>query len=469
MNMLPGSVRSVFISFVKALVVVSGIAALIGIQNVQAARIYVNASAAASGANGLSWAKAFPTLQQALDKALVTAEADDIWIAQGTYVPTKIYAPNNQLGGTSMSTDAKLATFDLPDNVRLYGGFLGNESSLDKRKPDKYHTILSGRGILWHVVTAGNDVAHSGVTATLDGLTIRDGNAQGPNPGPFATLFAPFAYEHDYGGGLYVAFGSNITVNNVQFLNNVANQDGGGMFANNSTIVITSSYFANNSAGTRGGALEVLNTFEGSTAHTSKISSTIFDSNISGLFGGAIVGEGGMPNLASYMDIDLSTFVNNYAIEGGALVTYMNGYLNVSNSSFNKNIARNGDGGAILNGRAGAHGGGFQVIAYDVGTTVTNSRFVGNSAPAGNGGAIASLQDNYFLSGDKSNYRLTVTDSDVHANDAGGNGGGIYLNVSTATLTNNNLGGNHAAIGRAIYASQSRLNGSDVSLYTADH
>ena len=410
-------------------------------------------------------------------------------------------------------------------------------------------------------MTAGNDVAHSGVTATLDGLTIRDGNAQGPNPGPFATLFAPFAYEHDYGGGLYVAFGSNITVNNVQFLNNVANQDGGGMFANNSTIVITSSYFANNSAGTRGGALEVLNTFEGSTAHTSKISSTIFDSNISGLFGGAIVGEGGLPNPASSMDINLSTFVNNEAIEGGAivfdtltttvrnssfqdnvasvnagaiattnvvntiiwqtffqipppiffvtsvtncdfsgnvaegnqsihdtgmfggpaasginfalgggaLVTYMNGYLNVSNSSFNKNIARNGDGGAILNGRAGAHGGGFQVIAYDVGTTVTNSRFVGNSAPAGNGGAIASLQDNYFLSGDKSNYRLTVTDSDVHANDAGGNGGGIYLNVSTATLTNNNLGGNHAAIGRAIYASQSRLNGSDVSLYTADH
>jgi predicted outer membrane repeat protein len=95
---------------------------------------------------------------------------------------------------------------------------------------------------------------------------------------------------------------------------------------------------------------------------------------------------------------------------------------------------------------------------------VTNSRFVGNSAPDGNGGAIASLQDNYFQSGDKSNYRLTVTNSDVHANDAGGNGGGIYLNVSTATLTNNNLSGNHAALGRAVYASQSTLNGSNVTL-----
>ena len=560
MPMLLASVHRVFISFAKAMLLVSAAAVLTGIQTAHAARIYVNANAAASGADGLSWGRALPTLQQALDKALITPEADDIWIAQGTYVPTKIYAPNNLPGGGSTQNVSLLATFDLPHNVNLYGGFAGNESSLDQRSPDKYRTVLTGSGVLWHVVTAGNDVAKTGVTAALDGLTIRDGNAQGPSPAPFATLFGPFAYEHDYGGGLYVAFGSNITVNNVQFLNNVANQDGGGMFANNSNVTITNSRFVSNSAGTRGGALEVLNTFEGSTAHTSKIKNTVFDSNVSGLFGGAIVGEGGIPNPASSMDIDQSVFVNNKSIEGGAivfdtltttvrnssfqrnvasvnagaisttnvvntiiwqtffhapppvffattvsncdfsenvaegdqgvhdtgmfggpaasginfplgggaLVTYMNGRLNVSGSSFNKNLARNGDGGAILNGRSGASGGGFNVIAYDVETKVTDSRFVGNRAPTGSGGAIASMQDNYFMSGDKSNYRLTVADSDIHANDAGIYGGGIYLKVSTATLTNNNLGGNHAPTGRAVFALDSRVNGSTVSPYIAD-
>ena len=90
------------------------------------------------------------------------------------------------------------------------------------------------------------------------------------------------------------------------------------------------------------------------------------------------------------------------------------------------------------------------------------------SAHFRSGGAIASMQDNYFMSGDKSNYRLTVANSDLHANDAGIYGGGIYLNVSTATLTNNNLGGNHAPTGRAVFALQSTVNGSTVSPYIAD-
>jgi len=51
----------------------------------------------------------------------------------------------------------------------------------------------------------------------------------------------------------------------------------------------------------------------------------------------------------------------------------------------------------------------------------------------------------------------------LHDNSAGSNGGAIYLNVSTATLSGNKAGGNHATLGKAIYGLDSIINGSSVS------
>ena len=59
----------------------------------------------------------------------------------------------------------------------------------------------------------------------------------------------------------------------------------------------------------------------------------------------------------------------------------MNGYLNVSDSKFHHNTAQNGDGGAILNGRAAAQNALFSgADAYDVQTTIVNCQFTGNAA-----------------------------------------------------------------------------------------
>jgi len=560
------SVPDTFASIVKMLAAVLAVAVLVAAQNVYAARLYVNASSTGSNPDGSSWAKAFHNLQDALDKAASTNGADEIWVATGKYQPTRIYTVGGHTGGAygrdnpGASDLVNLRTFNLPDQVTILGGFQGNETGPDKRDPVKHPTVLDGGGSAYHVITAGDDVAQTGVTATLDSLTISGGNAAGAAGGSF---FQAFQYQHNYGGGLYIAFGSNITVQNVQFTNNQTAPftapnagDGAGLFANSSDVKIINSYFGHNVSGLRGGALEILNTFEGGTPHTSTISRTVFDSNTTGLFGGAIVGEGTFPNPNSQMNIDQSSFTGNEAIEGGAivfdslttnvqdtvfqsnhafvnggalsttnvvdtivytvlgqapipfftttianclfianvadgnlaihdtemfgspdvsridfalgggaLVTYMNGYTDVSNSVFADNSAVGGDGGAILNG-ASATVGGFGATAYDVQTTVKNSTFIGNSAPAGNGGAIASLRDPRvygmvdFRVAARENTRMIVDNSNFQSNSTGGNGAGMYFDHSTAQFKNDNFSGNTAnMVLNAIYGQDSIING----------
>src|SRR4029077_12141374 len=115
------------------------------------------------------------------------------------------------------------------------------------------------------------------------------------------------------------AFDSVINVNNVRFLNNTAALDGGGLFSINSNLTVTNCYFADGVASQRAGAMEVLDTFE-TTPHTANISDSVFDGNSGPIFGGAIVGEGTLPNDNSSLDINRCVFTNNTALEGGAIV-----------------------------------------------------------------------------------------------------------------------------------------------------
>ncbi len=164
----------------------------------------------------------------------------------------------------------------------------------------------------------------------------------------------------------------------------------------------------------------------------------------------------------------------DFALGGGALVTYMNGYMDVSNSVFEDNRALGGDGGAILNGGS-ATVGGFGASAYDVQTTVKNSTFIRNSAPAGNGGAIASLSDTRvynmvdFRVAARENTRMIVDNSNFQSNSTGGNGAGMYFDHSTAQFKNNNFSGNTAkTVLNAIYGQDSIINGTlRVSYITA--
>ncbi len=95
--------------------------------DVPAVRIYVEA-AAPSGGDGLSWATALPTIQEAVRVPGV----QEIWVAGGTYTP-----PPPDYG------EAIVLASQNPD-FRLLGGFAGWETSAEQRDPDANPTLISG-------------------------------------------------------------------------------------------------------------------------------------------------------------------------------------------------------------------------------------------------------------------------------------------------------------------------------------
>ena len=113
----------------------------------------VDVDSTAAVPNGATWASAYVSLQDALDRAAeLNADGDaenniaQIWIAEGTYIPTALSDADDN---GAIDTDPRSATFSLLDGVSLYGGFAGTESTLDEREPAvdgvfPHETILSG-------------------------------------------------------------------------------------------------------------------------------------------------------------------------------------------------------------------------------------------------------------------------------------------------------------------------------------
>ena len=125
--------------------------------------------------NGSSWANATGDLQAVLDAASPNTE---IWVKEGIYYPTQC---------DDCNINDRSEYFEVPDGVRLIGGFAGTESDGTQRDIEAHPTILSGDidgdGTLnnnsFTIVYTENVTS-----ATLvDGFIIRDGHAQNINYG----------------------------------------------------------------------------------------------------------------------------------------------------------------------------------------------------------------------------------------------------------------------------------------------
>lgn len=263
--------------------------------------ICVDANATVNGnPDGSCWSKPFLDLQGALNLASIDHTVDQIWMAAGVYKPSKTYSPTDQneheilAGAMSLpqfnpgitndgvlmnyadniaNFNHKLITFNLVDNVSIYGGFQGQhrsqggEKTITQRNPNinLYQTILDGNlsndanaaDNVWHVLVAGNDITLAGVNLTLDRLVIRNGNA---SPAPYFPIDFPLnpgevpIHYHDDGGGLYIFTHSNIVINNVIFQSNSGIAGGALFMEDGSHITINNSQFNNNSGGD-GGAI----------------------------------------------------------------------------------------------------------------------------------------------------------------------------------------------------------------------
>ncbi len=76
--------------------------------------------------DGLTWATAFNEVQDAIDQA---SSGDDVWVAKGKYMPTSY----NPKGYTSSLVQNRTKTFIIRSGIDVYGGFAGNETSIDER------------------------------------------------------------------------------------------------------------------------------------------------------------------------------------------------------------------------------------------------------------------------------------------------------------------------------------------------
>lgn len=253
---------------------------------------YVNATTGNDTNDGTLWSKAFATLQPALEKA----EANDqIWVASGTYLPTKSISQSEENINKN-----QYKSFYLPKGVKLYGGFpaqADDNTGMSQRNWEAYQTILSGDfndddedfanmdDNAYHVLI----LIEADEQTVVDGFTITGGYARGSDVseinntgiynsnggGIFATvvngsmetspvlnnLIVEYNKSSGSGAGIcnYAQRGeANPKLTNVVIRNNEADWNGAGFYNNavtGASPVLTNVIISGNKAGRTGGGI----------------------------------------------------------------------------------------------------------------------------------------------------------------------------------------------------------------------
>ena len=281
-------------------------------------------------------------------------------------------------------------------------------------------TILDGENtdqILSIDMSAIDDEENTDVI--ISGITFQNGVSAGDGDGGGLQL------ERDnlIGGLLPIT-----TVENCEFVNNTAGDDGGGMWLRGAggDMDVTDCTFSGNMAGGEGGGANVNNSF-GDTFLTNNI----FENNDAGEDGG------GLSSSSNDIFLTENIFDSNTCVEDGGGADLGTGGLNatVRRNVFMSNSSSAGDGGGanfsgggatvfmenniVIDNDAAGNGGGFHVRGGGLdATAVNNTITLNNSSGNGGGLAVITLQD-----GDT----VGIANNIVIDNSASGNGGDIYV------------------------------------------
>ncbi|MEO1534221.1 MAG: right-handed parallel beta-helix repeat-containing protein [Planctomycetota bacterium] len=388
--------------------------------------IYVNADS--NGGDGSEWQQAFPTLDAAL---AIASQGDEIWVAAGEYAPNP--------------SDGRNATFTIPDGVRVFGGFRGEEEQLEERSEDPFEnaSILTGRVTdTYSVVTMSN----TGPSTELNGFVIEGGRADNGVGGSF----------RERGGGIFGANASP-TLRLLIVQDNAASDTGGGLYITADDtdpleivpVVIDQCEFINNSAEDGGGAAIV---------DSATITDSRFRGNDATGLGGGLYLRGDGSFVVEDCRID-----NNTAIRtgpdaslfgfGGGIATFMldNGDVSIVDCRINDNTAGS-RGGGVYFGNSGRQ-------------TIRQSRVFGNVITMGNsfGGGISididdadgsSLIESTAIIGNESNsgagigidgdHPSVIANTTIAGNMSMSIVGGIQLRSTDAAIDNTIIYGNES-------------------------
>ncbi len=332
--------------------------------------IYVNDDVA-DGGDGSSWASAYNDLQDALAAA---ASGSQIWVAAGTYTPTD-------------GTDRE-AAFVLKEGVEIYGGFDGTaDDELSDRDPANNVSILSGDiGVENNTTDNSYHVLFGASQTTIDGLTIRDGHADG-------------SWFNSRGGGLLCYDANSPTVTNCIFTNNYAVEGGAIAAYNYSAPTISDCTITANSAERAAGIL--LRTGPDTQATGAQFSGITFSDNSANDRGGAVyIDYGAWPSFTS------CTFSSNSAVGNGGAVYVDNNSSQLSTietwfdtCQFQENVSQK-------------RGGAFAI--YEGTVHLSSSTITSNSAETGGGGIALDYSGSYDPDNSTiSNNTTTTGDADI--------------------------------------------------------
>jgi predicted outer membrane repeat protein len=272
------------------------------------------------------------------------------------------------------------------------------------------------------------------------------------------------------GGGILVRYGS-LTMDGCHVEGNTAPDCGGGMILRHSELNAANSFFENNTA--KQGAGIYFNDASGDAEEgcSGKHEHLITDSTISGNIASNIGGGMYVGTISNLTLRNSKLLKNDGATQGGAIVAYSVGTIELDRVSVSENTAQSGagiyalctavcntdihllNGTAIDANTATVYGGGIYAyaMANTLSVTAENSSVSGNTAADGAG--IFAIVAN----SEKANLNVNLqSGATVNDNTATGNfGGGIYayamgnnLNVSVA---DSSISGNTANNGAGIF------------------
>lgn len=222
--------------------------------------LYVNTAVVGGTGDGSSWANAIKELSEALkwantNKANFTTTPLQIWVAKGTYKP--IYRPDTFAGPNITDRNN---SFLMVNNVKLYGGFAGTETTLAQRNlgntanatilSGDYNNndVVTGTGASLAITGNGENVVHVVIStgavgvAELNGFVVKRGNADGAIPQITVNAYTTYSV---IGGGVFINK-SSPKIQDCIFKENRALNAGGAMSLYASSSKVTNSLFVNN-------------------------------------------------------------------------------------------------------------------------------------------------------------------------------------------------------------------------------
>jgi len=393
-------------------------------------RVYVDLQAPPGG-DGSSWATAvngvtggLALAEQVEEELAAASEADtelpcSVWVAEGAY---------------SLFDESSSDTLPLIVRGELFGGFAGDETSVDARDWVAHPTILDARSHadpgkrLWVGMYLYDTAVVDGFFITGVGYSPEGGNQPAHAVWVMGESRVRNCVIHgntsaSNGAAVYHEDG-HLELDRVYLVDNVAAEDGGAMFSTHGGLIeIRRSVFTGNSASGDGGALSVSSAVD----HEAVLSVTG------------------------------SLFSDNWAGGVGGAVSISDMWAVFQETEFNHNGAETAGGGAHVE-RSDPTGSGEGSIEFD------SCAFSGCSADRGGG---------LYLAGPEDDTMPVDLVGDVFADNVGGLGAGLFASAVWGLIEGCRFEANaavesgggaafvssHAAMSRVRFSSNTAVNG----------